>query len=268
MNPRPALITPEALLPRLAEPDLRIVDLRAADYAKGHVPSAQPFSLAALVRAAPPVMGLLPDPAGMAHTMSVLGIEPDSLVVAYDEEGGGWAARLLWNLEAYGHHRYALLDGGWEAWATEGYPQSTEPVSRYRPTALPVRLAHNVADRAYVLSRLGSADTCLLDCRSPPEYRGLDRRAARAGHIPGAVNLEWTEVMDTERNLRLLPEPELRSRFLEIGANPEREIIPYCQTNHRSALIWLALKSLGYPRVRNYDGAWSDWGNAPDTPIA
>src|SRR5688572_9907620 len=111
------LIEPKALAAQLEDPKLRIVDLRASDYAKGHIPGAQAFSLPALVSARPPVMGLLPDEGAMAHTFGLLGITDDSFVVAYDEEGGGWASRLLWNLEAYGHHRYALLNGGWIAWS-------------------------------------------------------------------------------------------------------------------------------------------------------
>ncbi|MGH8501085.1 MAG: sulfurtransferase [Gammaproteobacteria bacterium] len=262
------LIEPAALEARLADPDLQIVDVcKAEQYAQAHIPDAVHVHYAQLVFSRPPVAGLLPDAAYMSALFSSLGLRPEARIVAYDDEGGGHAARLLWSLAAYGHRRYALLNGGLHAWANEGHPLQREPVipkvSDYRASGS----GQVVAERDYIEAHLRDNDKRLLDSRTPKEYAGEDKRAARAGHIPGAVNMDWTQTMDTRRNLRLKPPEALLARFKELGVTPEREIITYCQTHHRSAHTWLVLKALGFERVRGYPGSWSDWGNQPDTPV-
>jgi thiosulfate/3-mercaptopyruvate sulfurtransferase len=92
-------------------------------------------------------------------------------------------------------------------------------------------------------------------------------RAARGGHIPGAVNLNWTLAMDEQRQLRCKADATLRALLETIGVTPDKEVILYCQTHHRSAHTYLVLKHLGYPRVRGYAGAWSEWGNDPTLPV-
>lgn len=262
------LIEPATLETRLADPDVQIVDVcKAEQYAQAHVPGAAHVDYARLVFSRPPVAGLLPDATYMSALFSSLGLRSDACVVAYDDEGGGHAARLLWSLAAYGHRRYALLNGGLHAWANERHPLQREPVV---PEPSQYRVSVNgqvVAERHYIEAHLNDGGVRLLDCRSLKEYSGEDKRAARAGHIPGAVNMDWTEAMDTTRNLRLKPRDALLARLEELGVTPEREIITYCQTHHRSAHTWLALKALGFERVRGYPGSWSDWGNQTDTPV-
>lgn len=264
----PPVVAPEVLEPRLGEPDLLLVDLCSAEqYARAHIPGAVHLDYASLVASRPPVGGLLPEPEPLGLALSSIGLTPESRVVAYDDEGGGKAARLLWTLDALGHPQRSLLDGGLHAWAGEGHPVEARPAvpaaSRY--AAQPGGEA--LADRDYILARLGSPDVVLLDTRTPEEFSGANRRAARGGHIPGAVNLDWVLALDRGRNLRLRPEDELRALLEGLGVSPEREVICYCQTHHRSSHTYVVLRALGYPRVRGYPGAWSDWGNAPDTPI-
>ncbi len=110
-------------------------------------------------------------------------------------------------------------------------------------------------------------NTVLLDARSPEEYNGTKRFTARSGHIPGAVNLNWLDTMDRHRNLRLKTDAELRRMLSERGITPDKEVIVYCQTHHRSAHSYVMLKSLGYTNIKGYPGAWSEWGNSNDTPI-
>lgn len=262
------LIEPVELLARLRETDVRVVDLCTAEqYARGHVPGAVHLDYSRLVLSRPPVTGLLPSMDYLEGLFSSLGLSSDAYVVAYDDEGGGRAARLLWSLAACGHARYALLNGGLHAWANEGYPLDPAPIM---PTPSHYQVSYDptvVADREYVSARLRAANSLLLDCRSPKEYRGEEKRAARAGHIPGAVNVEWTEAMDRARNLRLKPREELLLRLETAGVTPDKEIIPYCHSHHRSAHTWLVLKHLGFERVRGYPGSWSEWGNLPNTPI-
>ena len=125
-----------------------------------------------------------------------------------------------------------------------------------------------IADKAYVLAHLNDSSVQLLDTRSPAEYCGQYQRAARSGHIPGAVNFDWVNAMDPTRNLRLRTKEELALALTNLGVVPEKEIITYCHTHHRSAHTYITLKSLGYERVRGYPGSWSEWGNSPEVPIA
>lgn len=263
------LLEPEQLQALLDDPRLLIVDLRNPDaYLQGHVPGAVHLPYSALIRAAPPVGGLLPDAGQLGETLSGIGLTPERHVVAYDDEGGGRAGRLLWTLDALGHAHGSLLNGGIHAWVGEQRPLEAGPVT---PTRSDYRaeFAHSevVADKSHIRSRLGAADFVALDARGPAEYSGLDVRAARGGHIPGAVNIDWTEAIDRGRLLRFKPDAELRALLEARGVTPDKEVVAYCQTHHRSSHTYMVLKHLGYPRARGYPGAWSDWGNDPDTPI-
>ena len=244
------------------------MDLRKADaYPLAHIPGAVHLDYAELVAARPPVMGLLPGKDQLTAVFSRLGLTPDTHIVAYDDEGGGRAARLLWTLEVAGHHHYSLLDGGWQEWMAQHLP--TQPGRESRPSthypASPQGTA--VADLAYIRAHLGDPTVVLVDARSPQEFRGEKRLAEQGGHIPGAVNLEWVESMDRQNNRRLKPAEVLRQRLRELGITPDKEVIVYCQTHHRSAHTYIVLKSLGYTKIKGYPGSWSEWGNQGDTPI-
>ena len=267
--PRLPLVVDPAILERhLGAPWLRVVDLSKADiYARFHVPGAVPLDYARLVTTRGPARGALPDAEQLADVLSSIGLTADMHVVAYDDEGGGKAGRLLWTLDVLGHRHMSLLDGGLHAWLNEGHPTSDEPAVVSSST-YPVNAARGgVADAEYIMERLGDARMAILDVRAPREYMGLTRSAMRNGHIPGAVNLEWTFAMDPSRNLRLRPDEELRTVLEERGVTPDKEVIVHCQTHHRSAHTYILLKALGYPRVLGYAGSWSEWGNREDTQV-
>ncbi len=265
----PLLIEADVLEGHLDMPNLLIVDMTKAEtYTKGHIPGAVFLDYPKIIRMAKPVSGLLPHEDQLSFVLSDIGMTPDSHIVAYDDEGGGKAARLLWTLEAVGHHRYSLLNGGLHAWVNEGHPLSQQAVtpepSGYQAEFQP----HNeaVVGHRYIAEHLNDAKFTLLDARSPAEYHGEKCYAARGGHIPGAVNIEWTEFMDQSHNLRLKSIATLRNLLEEKGITPDKTVIAYCHTHHRSSHTWLVLKYLGY-RAMGYEGSWSDWGNRPDTPI-
>ena len=265
----PLLVEADVLQAHLGEKHLLIVDLSKPElYAKGHIPGAVYLDYSRIVRMEKPIGGLLPTEEQLSIVLSDIGLTQQSHVVAYDDEGGGKAARLLWTLEALGHRHYSLLNGGLNAWANEGHRLSQDPESP-TPSHYRAKLRSEcqaVTDRQFILDHLMDPKIALLDSRSPAEYNGEKIYAARGGHIPGAVNIEWTDMMDQSHHLRLKSIAELRNMLEEKGITPDKTVVAYCQTHHRSAHTWLVLKYLGYT-ARGYEGSWSDWGNQPDTPI-
>jgi len=237
------------------------------NYRAGHVPGALHLSPAEIQRGAPPAPGKIPEPERLGRTFSRLGLTPDHHVVAYDDEGGGWAARLLWTLEAVGHGRYSYLNGGIHAWRASGLDTETAPnepgPGNYEVTINPAP----IAETEDILSRLDDPRLKIWDARSAEEYRGLKSGAPRAGHIPGAVNIDWLELIDYRNATRLVDPNRLRERLAGLGLTPDKDIVTHCQSHHRSSLAWLVMKILGYPSIKGYHGSWGEWGSREDTPV-
>ncbi len=264
----PLILEPDALQALLGQSDLLVVHVGTrAGYVRGHIPGAVHLEYDAITWDRPPVSGLLPHPAHLERVFSGIGLTADTRVVVYDDLGGAQAARLLWTLHVMGHTRVSFLNGGWHAWATGGLPLSLR-LPRVRPSCYRARVnSQYLAERDYILAHLGARNTTLLDVRSAEEFSGEKRHAARGGHIPGALHLEWTRAIDPERAMRLRPEAELRALLGALNINESQELIVYCQTHRRSSHTYVVLRALGYDRVRGYPGAWSEWGNLSDTPV-
>jgi thiosulfate/3-mercaptopyruvate sulfurtransferase len=265
----PLILEPAELEPLLGSDELLVVDLCRADiYGRFHIPGAVHLDYPTILSGIQPAVGNLREEGRLGEVLSAIGLAPDRHLVAYDDEGGGKAGRLVWTLEVMGHRHRSLLDGGLAAWVNERHPVDGHTAD-LRPAHYPVAYGEAAyADMAHVLEHLHDPGVVLVDARSEAEYRGLKRYASRGGHIPGAVHLDWLELMDQGRNLRLKPEPELRALFEERGVTPDKEVIVYCQTHHRSSLTFVALRALGFERVRGYAGAWAEWGNNLDVPVA
>lgn len=262
----PLVIEPAELADRLQAPELILVDLSgAARYAQGHIAGAHWVDSKRTQLGQPPAPGLLPEQAQLEVLFGELGHRADAVYVVYDDEGGGWAGRFIWLLDVIGHARYHYLNGGLQAWLSEGRNVTQEPTASANGT--PTLSLHDepTASREYLLSRLGAADLAIWDARSPAEFSGEKILAAKGGHIPGAINFEWTAGMDAQHGLRI--RSDLAQVLADLGITTDKEVITHCQTHRRSGFTYLAAKALGYPRVKAYAGSWSEWGNHPNTPI-
>ncbi len=268
-NKLPLLIEPEQLNAALPQNDILLIDLsQAATYVQYHLPDAVFLDYSWIVRIEHPRMGLLPQKEQLSRVLGALGIKPDTQIVTYDDEGGGRACRFLWTLDAVGHSNHSLLNGGLQAWVNSGFEVSSK--IHYPNSGTDYSVTFNdepVANRQYILDHISDAQISLLDCRSEKEYQGIKVMATRGGHIPGAENIDWVDAMDRENDLRLKPEAELRNMLESRGITPEKMVITYCHSHHRSAHTYIMLKSLGYKKVKGYPGSWSDWGNELNTPI-
>lgn len=261
----PLLIEPDQLPAPLNPTAYCLVDLRKLEeYQAGHIAGAVPV-VPAEITSAPPIPGLLPAQERLEQLFGRLGHHPELHYIVYDGEGGGWAGRFIWLLDSIGHSHYSYLNGGLQAWIAEGKPL-VSTLETPEPTQPQINLNHeHTIDLATLVREQQSSDRVIWDARSPEEHRGEKVLAARGGHIPGAINFEWTAGMDPQRGLRL--RTDLADKLAELGITPDKEVVTHCQTHHRSGFTYLAAKILGYPRVKAYAGSWSEWGNHPNAPI-
>ncbi len=263
------LIEPDELEAIRGNENIVIIDLcKAKQYAQAHIPGAHFVNYIDIVKIDKPVMGLLPDNESFSALLSDLGITKKSLIVAYDDEGGGCAARLVWTLHVFGHETAVVLNGGLHSWANEGHQLSNTAADKPEASAYKLKKTHHyTATRAFIQTHLDDDNVVFLDARSLAEYNGTKKFAHKAGRIPGAIHYEWTESMNRNNNLRRLPAEDIQQQLDALGITKDKEVICYCQSHHRSAYSWLVLKSLGYENVSGYPGSWSEWGNHPDTPV-
>jgi len=265
----PFLLEPAELNEVIGYPEILVVDVGDHDlHIKERIPAAVHVDYLDIVSGNIPASGTLPPIEQLIEVFSSIGLTRSQRVVAYDAESNGRASRLLWTLDVLGHPNLSLLNGGYTSWKNEGYQIETgspDIVQRSQYDAHINGRSH--ADKQYVLSKLNDSQVSLLDARSPMEYQGFDVRALRGGHIPGAKNINWLDTIDTTRNNRFKPSEQLRDMLNQQGLTPDKEIITYCQTHHRSSHSYAMLKSLGYNRIRGYAGSWSEWGNSAETPI-
>ncbi len=263
---RVALIEAAALNQRLREDNLVLIQVTAAaTYQQAHLPGALLVQPQELVCGIPPASGRLPPRTTLDALFTRLGHHPARHYVVYDDEGGGWAGRFAWTLDVIGHPNWSYLDGGMHAWHGAGLPFVQGPPTLPAPQAVNLPIdTRPIAEIADVLAAIDDPEQVIWDARSAEEYAGIRQTARRAGHIPGAVNLDWLALQDPSRDLRIISDlPELLHRH---GISDKGGIITHCQSHHRSGLSYLCGRLLGLP-IRAYHGAWSEWGNRDDTPV-
>ena len=250
-----------------ADAGVRIVDMRQTGYAAGHVPGAVYVSPVAIRDAkAPPTF--LPTPAAFEEMMAKLGIGNTTRVVVYDERGGIYAARLWWILNYFGHANVALMNGGWIKWTAEQRPSSTAAAAP-PAAAFTARSQPNwVATASDVVSAIDKPGVKIVDARTQNEIDGKDlRNIKRGGFVPSSVPVYWEDLLDAQQKT-FKPADELKAIFESRGITPSQEVIAYCQVGMRASVDLFALRLIGYDKLRNYYGAWEEWGNRDDLPLA
>jgi thiosulfate/3-mercaptopyruvate sulfurtransferase len=258
----------------LADPKVRFVevDVDTTAYEQSHLPGALAWNWTSQLSD-----GVRRDIASredFSKLLSDSGIGPDTQIVLYGDNNNWFAAWAYWQLKLYGHDNVRILDGGRKYWLDQGLPLTVD-VPSYPATGYELRDA-DFSLRAYrddILPRLGDPGLALVDVRSPAEFNGeviappgMSETAQRAGHIPGATSIPWAQAVREDGTFKSTD--ELQSLYEGKGITPDKDVIAYCRIGERSSHSWFVLHELlGYQRVRNYDGSWTEYGSLIGVPI-
>jgi thiosulfate/3-mercaptopyruvate sulfurtransferase len=272
---KPVLVTTDWLAEHLGDEGLVVAEVDESPelYDEGHIPGAVKLHWRDDLQ--DPVERDIVSREEFERLLGERGIGNDTVVVLYGDKNNWFAAYAYWYLKTYGHGDVRILDGGRQKWIEEGRETTTDV-----PTPEPAQYAAAERDesiRAYrddVRGRIGDGGQALVDVRSPGEFAGdliappgyEQEGAQRAGHIPSAASIPWASAVADDGTFKSAE--ELRELYGGRGVTPDKEVTAYCRIGERSAHTWFVLRELlGYERVRNYDGSWTEWGNLVDVPI-
>ena len=258
----------------LADTGVRFVevDVDTTSYEQSHLPGAVGWNWTSQL-----ADGIRRDIAGRADFSALLsssGIGPDTTIILYGDNNNWFAAWAYWQLKLYGHRDVRILDGGRKYWLDHGLALTTDiPTPPETGYQLPEADYALRAFRDDILPRLDDATLALVDVRSPAEFNGeviappgMTETAQRAGHIPGAASIPWAQTVREDGTFKSAD--ELSALYEAKGITPDKDVIAYCRIGERSSHTWFVLHELlGYRRVRNYDGSWTEWGSMVGVPI-
>jgi len=256
------------------DPKVRFVevDVDTSAYAEGHIPGAVAWNWTSQLSDG--VRRDIISRVELAKLLSESGIDDGTTVVLYGDNNNWFAAWAYWQLRLFGVENVKILNGGRKLWLSEGRPTSTD-VPTFAPTGIELSTA-DFSHRAFrddVLKQVESGGA-LVDVRSPAEYSGEllapaalpQEGAQRAGHVPGAANIPWATAVREDGTFR--DAEELRELYAAKGITEDRDVIAYCRIGERSSHTWFVLHELlGFQRVRNYDGSWTEYGSLVGVPI-
>ena len=255
------LITPTELMERLGKPNLIMIDSRSyKEYSEGHIPGAVNLDLFYYHWSDTSKEGIRAFEKQMKNLLSFVGITKDKTVVFYDEVSGMSAARGVWLLMYFSHPQALMLDGGFKKWKSMGLPIETK-TNGFRPIKFEGTTNKKIiVGYEYVKKKIGKVK--IVDARTKEEYDGTVIRAARRGHIPTAVSIDWNLNINDDGTMKSI---EDLAKLYKFSKNDE--IVTYCQGGYRAANSFLALKRLGFQNVRVYLGSWGEWGNKLELPV-
>jgi thiosulfate/3-mercaptopyruvate sulfurtransferase len=272
------LVSPEWLRTRLREPQLRIVDgswylpgqgrNAKAEFVAGHIPGAVFFDIDSIADRSSGLPHMLPDEMAFAEAACALGLSETDMIVVYDGAGLFSAPRVWWTLRTFGAHDVRVLDGGLPAWKRAGYEVESGE-AKPQPAIFRARRSRDaVAELASVCQALESPGT-VVDARAAARFRGEapePRPGLPSGHMPGARNLPFDRLIDT--NGRLVAPERIRAAFHEAGVDLARPVVTTCGSGVTAATLLFALATLGKRDVSLYDGSWAEWASRSDAKIA
>jgi thiosulfate/3-mercaptopyruvate sulfurtransferase len=245
---------------------VRIVDMRQTGYAEAHVPGAVYLSPTA-IRDAKNAPTFLPSADAFREMMARLGISDATRVIVYDERGGIYAARLWWILNYFGHSNVALMNGGWIKWTAEKRQTTTETPAVTAGTFTPRAQPRWLATAEDVVGAINRPGVKIVDARTTAEIEGKDlRNIRRGGFIESSIPVYWEDLLDLPQRT-FKSADELKKIYEARGIVPSQEVIAYCQVGMRASVDLFALHLIGYDKLRNYYGAWEEWGNREDLPV-
>jgi thiosulfate/3-mercaptopyruvate sulfurtransferase len=257
------------------DPSVRFVevDVDTSAYDEGHIPGAVAWNWTSQLSDG--VRRDIVSREDLSKLLSESGIGPETTVVLYGDNNNWFAAWAYWQLKLFGVENVKILDGGRKYWLAQGLPTTTDAPS-HGPTGIELPEA-DLSHRAFrddVLQSIGAAGSALVDVRSPGEYSGEllapaalpQEGAQRAGHVPGAANIPCATAVREDGTFK--DAAELREVYGAKGITPDKDIIAYCRIGERSSHTWFVLHELlGFDRVRNYDGSWTEYGSLVGVPI-
>lgn len=255
------LIKSSDLLQILKNENLIIVDTRSfKEYSEGHIPGAVNLDLFAFHWIDTSKEGIENFNRQTKTLLSFLGVSSEKKVVFYDDISGMLAARGVWMLLYFSHQNVLMLDGGIKKWKKENLPTETRP-NGFKPSEFSGKINPDIiAGFEYIKENLNSVT--IIDARSEGEYNGTIIRAAQSGHVPNSINLDWNKNVNEDGTFK---DNEKLSQLYNMSK--DSEIITYCQGAYRAANTFLALKKLGFEKVRVYLGSWGEWGNKLELPV-
>ena len=268
---RDIIVSPEWLA---AHPDSIVLDIGNRDtYLAGHIPGARLIELQSIVTDRGGTPNELPEISQLEHVFSIAGVGERGRIVVYSRDPL-LAARAWFTLDYLGQgQRASFLDGGLARWTSEQHPVSTEittvePAAFHASTRPEVVMGLKAMQTVVKWRKELGSDLAMIDARAPEQFCGKESGAGvyRAGHIPGSVNIIWTENLTADQT-RLLPERELRELYTRAGVSPRSTNVAYCRTGMQACVTYMVLKYLGYEATL-YDGSFVEWSNQPDTLVA
>jgi thiosulfate/3-mercaptopyruvate sulfurtransferase len=270
------LVETDWVADHLNDPSVRLVECNEDIllYDQGHIPGAVKLDWVADLN--DPVVRDYLDREGFEKLLSAKGISNDTTVVFYGDKNNWWATYALWVFKLFGHQDARIMNGGRAKWIAEGR-ELTRDVPSYPPASYQARERDDAAIRAFrdqVREHVRKQGVALVDVRSPQEFSGErthmpeypQEGTLRGGHIPTAANIPWAKAVKEDSTFKSAD--ELKELYEGQGITPEKDVVTYCRIGERSSHTWFVLTYLlGYPRVRNYDGSWTEWGNGVGLPI-